>query len=245
MAVSAAHPAGDARSQHDCRDHAGEAQDGPNGEVDSGRHDHQQLTQRQQSVYRRLAENIHEVVKCQKVIGESRQNGAHGQQRQHGAQAAQHAQRRAAPGTRPFRSHCRRIRHSFPSCRKFDNSFLGGVRPGQFTGNSSAVHDQDTIRHAQDFVNLGRDYHNTGALARQTADEVMDFRFGVHIDAARRLIEKIDTRSNAGAIFRGRSSADCRRSAWLPAGPGWTMLRADPAPCASADSLNWRGLSRN
>src|SRR5207302_8564803 len=64
------------------------------------------------------------------------------------------------------------------------------------TRNSSPVHDQDTIRHAEDLVNLGRDYHDTGALARETADEVMDFRFGAHIDATRGLIEEIDTRSN-------------------------------------------------
>ena len=83
-------PAGNARSQHDGRNHAGEAQDGSDGEVDSGRHDHQQLTQRQQGVDRRLAENVHQVVECQKVIGEGGQNGAHGQQRQHGAQTAEH-----------------------------------------------------------------------------------------------------------------------------------------------------------
>jgi hypothetical protein len=78
-----------------------------------------------------------------------------------------------------------------------DNSIFGGFAPHQVAGNSSAVHYQDTIRHAEDLVNLGGDYYNTGALACETADEVMDFRFGTHVDAARRLIEKIDTRSHA------------------------------------------------
>jgi len=78
-----------------------------------------------------------------------------------------------------------------------DNSILGGFAPHQLTGNSSAVHYQDTIRHPEDLVNLGGDYYNTRALARETADEVMDFRFGAHVDAAGRLIEKVDTRSHA------------------------------------------------
>ena len=85
-----AQPGRSARFQHEGRNHAGKAQDGANGEVDSGRHNHQQLTQRQECVYGRLAENVHEVVECQKVIGENRQNGAHGQQRQYGSQTAEH-----------------------------------------------------------------------------------------------------------------------------------------------------------
>src|SRR5205085_5447039 len=87
-------------------------------------------------------------------------------------------------------------RQSFPSCCKLDNPFRRGVRPGQLPGNSAAVHDQDTIGHSEDLVNLGRDYHNTGAILREAGDKVVDLRFGAHVNAARRLIEKVETGPN-------------------------------------------------
>ena len=188
-----------------------------NREVDSGRHDHQQLTQREERVYRRLAENVIEVIKGQKVIGESRQNGA---QRQHGAQTAARGALRQERAVFD-RTAAASANHSPPvasSTIRSSDAFALVSSP------AILPRCMTRIRSATPRISSISDETTTTAVpscARRAMRRSRQRRALAH--------RKSRYAPQRGAIFRGRPFADFPHSGWLPADPGWLGIRGAPA----------------
>ena len=67
--------------------------------------------------------------------------------------------------------------------------FLGCLPRREVGGDRALVHNDDAIAHGQYLRQIRRDHHDRHALARELAEQRMDFRLGADIDAARRLVD--------------------------------------------------------
>jgi len=63
---------------------------------------------------------------------------------------------------------------------------LGAIQSG---GDRAATHDGDSIAHAQNFRQLGRDHEDRNSLRREISHQCMHFRFGADVDSLCRLVE--------------------------------------------------------
>lgn len=71
--------------------------------------------------------------------------------------------------------------------------FLGGIANiGDFSGDSSLVHDEDTVAHTEDFGQFGADHKDGFSLLGEVVDEEVEFVFGADVDAAGGFVEDDD-----------------------------------------------------
>ena len=54
------------------------------------------------------------------------------------------------------------------------------------------MHDDDAVAHADEFGQLRRDHDDRLSLFDELLQQSIDFRFGAHVDAARRLVDDQD-----------------------------------------------------
>src|SRR5918997_256088 len=67
---------------------------------------------------------------------------------------------------------------------------LRGFFPIELSGDVSLPHDQDSIRHREDLLQLGRDEQNGLPLLGEVVYETVDLRLGTDVDAPGRLVEE-------------------------------------------------------
>src|SRR5919201_2911775 len=69
-----------------------------------------------------------------------------------------------------------------------------GFLPRQLAHRAPLAHDDNAIRHAEDFGQLGRDHHDPHALVGEAIHHVVDLALRADVDAARRLVEDEELR---------------------------------------------------
>jgi len=67
---------------------------------------------------------------------------------------------------------------------------FGELLTDQFAGDPTGAQDHDSIAHVHQLGEIGADEHDSVSFGSQPADQLEDFGFGGHIDAARRLVEE-------------------------------------------------------
>src|SRR5262245_23253963 len=58
--------------------------------------------------------------------------------------------------------------------------------------DTSLVHDQNTIAHAENLGQFRRKHHDTHALCRELVHELVDFHFGTYVNAAGAFVKNQD-----------------------------------------------------
>ena len=76
-----------------------------------------------------------------------------------------------------------------PGVARRDDGVARQRAAGEFADDQPLRHDQDAVAKIRQFLRVGGDDEDRHALARQPANELMDFRAGADIDAARRFVE--------------------------------------------------------
>ena len=110
----------------------------------------------------------------------------------------------------------------------------------------AAIHHQHPVAHAEHFRQFARDHQDGHAFASKLAHQLMDFRLGADIDAARRLVHDEDARIGREPFAQAPPSADCRPTARerSAAGPRALMPNRSIAWRADRQKLARRSMNR-
>jgi hypothetical protein len=114
------------------------------------------------------------------------------------------------------------------------DGFFGGLLAGQLARDAAAVHDEDAVGEAQDFLQLAGYEHDGGAAGSQASDQLVDFGLGADVNATRGFVHQEDGSAGeepsgeddfllVAAAERGRGLIEaCRADAQL-AGDGFGL----------------------
>ncbi len=70
------------------------------------------------------------------------------------------------------------------------DGFFGQLISGQFPGDTSFVHNQYAIAHADDFLHFAADKQDGDALRGELVHELVDFLFGTDVNSAGWFVEE-------------------------------------------------------
>jgi hypothetical protein len=88
---------------------------------------------------------------------------------------------------------------------------VGRASAGEARREAPFAHDENGVGEANQLGEFGRGDDDRAALAREAAQQRMDLRFGVDVDALGRLLGENDSGSALKQPREARPFADCRR----------------------------------